>query len=77
MEYKFNIIVDDEDFLIDFLKRYNHYNKTDFEIDEFIYDEVVFARLKTKEESNNRILQLGIQYGKESTINRIKRKPNS
>ena len=74
MEYKFNIIVDDEDFLIDFLKRYNNHNKTDFEIDEFIYDEVVFARLKTKEESSSGILRLGIQYGKESTINLIKRK---
>lgn len=71
MEYKFTFAIDDEKHLISFLEKYNCQNSTDFEIDEILYDEVVFARLRTIKKSNNEILDLGIQYGKELVKNRI------
>jgi hypothetical protein len=71
MEYKFNIILESETHLKTFLKTYNIKNNTSFELEEVIYDEVVFARLKTNKDSTKEILKLGIEYGREIILLRI------
>jgi hypothetical protein len=71
MEYKFNIILERENHLKAFLKSYNDKNNTSFELDDVVYDEVIFARLKTNKDSAKDILQLGIEYGREITLLRI------
>ncbi len=56
-------IICDEVLFPESVKSYNQSYKTDFEILEFIYDEVTFAKVKVTKFTPMDIFQLGYQYG--------------
>ena len=59
----FDVICGDDKLIIDSINSYNKYYKTDFEVVEFIYDEVIFARLKATQYKISDIFALGCQFG--------------
>lgn len=67
----FKIMVDDDDFAKEFLKKYNEKNGTNFELIDIDYDEVTFFCIESNHANNDDILKLGIQYAKSALINRI------
>lgn len=58
-ELIFDIISTDDIVIIEAVQDYNKIYKTDFEIVKFIYDEVVFARLKVTKYQISDIFDLG------------------
>jgi len=61
-ELIFEIICDDKLFP-ESVESYNKSYKTDFSIVEFIYDEVIFAKIRVTKYKQSDIFQLGYQYG--------------
>jgi hypothetical protein len=60
---EFEIITGDDILIKKSIENYNKTYKTDFEIVKFIYDEVVFARLKVTKYKISDIFALGYQFG--------------
>ena len=61
-ELIFEVICDDKLFP-ESVESYNTTYKTDFQIIEFIYDEVIFAKVKVTQYKQEDVFQLGFQYG--------------
>ena len=59
----FTIISGDDLLIKEILENYNNTYNTDFEIVNFIYDEVVFAEIKVSNFSISDIFNLGYQFG--------------
>ena len=59
----FDVICGDDKLIIDSINSYNKYYKTDFEVIEFIYDEVTFAKIKVTQYEISDIFALGCQFG--------------
>ncbi len=60
---EFEIISGDDILIKEVVSNYNKTYNTDFEILKFIYDEVVFARLKVSKFKFSDIFDLGNQFG--------------
>jgi len=58
----FDIICTDDKVISEAIEAYNKMYKTDFEIVEFIYDEVVFARLRVSQYEISNIFDLGYYF---------------
>ncbi len=56
-------IICDEILFPESIKSYNQSYKTDFEILEFMFDEVTFAKVRVTQYTTMDIFQLGYQYG--------------
>lgn len=56
-------IICDEILFPESIKSYNKSYNTDFEIIEFVYDEVIFGKVKVTKYTLMDIFQLGYQYG--------------
>lgn len=63
---EFEIITGDDILIKKSIENYNKTYKTDFEIVKFIYDEVVFARIKVTKYKMSDIFALGYQFGSTS-----------
>ncbi|MEO2051683.1 MAG: hypothetical protein ABGX00_07930 [Allomuricauda sp.] len=63
---EFEIITGDDVLIKKSIENYNKTYKTDFEIVKFIYDEVVFARIKVTKYKMSDIFALGYQFGSTS-----------
>lgn len=61
---KFSIICDDEITISKAIDLYNRTYKTDFQVLEFVEDEVLFATIITKEEDIRHVFDLGRMYGR-------------
>lgn len=59
---EFDVISNDDKIIVEAIAKYNKMYKTDFEIVKFIYDEVVFARLKVTRYEVSDIFQLGYYF---------------
>lgn len=68
----FDIISGDDMLIKEVVKNYNETYKTDFKIVEFIYDEVVFARIETSTYKTSDIFNLGYQLGSTAQYKREK-----
>jgi hypothetical protein len=60
---EFDVICGDDKLILESLSSYNETYKTDFEVTEFIYDEVIFAKLKATRYEISDIFYLGYQFG--------------
>jgi hypothetical protein len=60
---EFDIISSDDVLIKDSIESYNRTYNTDFEIVKFIYDEVVFARIRVSKYKLSDIFHLGSQFG--------------
>lgn len=67
----FKVYADDVDFLKQYVLKYNQVFRTNFEIKEVHYLEVVFASIESNGADNDEILKWSIQFGKSSTRNRL------
>ena len=63
---EFEIISGDDILIKKSIENYNKAYNTDFEIVKFIYDEVVFARIKVTKYKVSDIFALGYQFGSTS-----------
>ena len=59
----FTIISGDDVLIKEVLENYNNTYNTDFEIVNFMFDEVVFAEIKVSNYSISDIFNLGFQFG--------------
>ena len=59
---EFKIISTDDKIIIEAIQEYNKIYKTDFEVIEFIYDEVVFAKIKVSQCQLSHIFDLGYYF---------------
>lgn len=59
----FKVMSSDDKLIVQVVDNYNKVYGTDFTIIEFIYDEVVFARLTATKYSLEDIFNLGYQFG--------------
>ncbi|PGH40530.1 MAG: hypothetical protein CRN43_02445 [Candidatus Nephrothrix sp. EaCA] len=55
----FETITTDDKVIVEAVDSYNKIHKTDFQIVEFIYDEVVFAKIKVEKYKASDIFDLG------------------
>lgn len=55
----FEVITTDDKVIVEAVNSYNEIYKTDFQIIEFIYDEVVFAKIKVEKYKISDIFDLG------------------
>jgi len=55
----FDIVCTDDKVILEAIEAYNKMYKTNFEVIEFIYDDVVFARIKVSEYEVSNIFDLG------------------
>lgn len=62
-ELTFEIISGDDILINEVVNNYNETYKTDFKILEFIYDEVIFVRIKVSNYKVSDIFNLGYQLG--------------
>jgi hypothetical protein len=60
---EFNVISSDDILIKEIIESYNNTYNTDFEIVEFIYDEVIFAKLRVSKYTLSDIFYLGYQFG--------------
>lgn len=75
MTYKktiFTVISSDDSTINESIKWYNDTYGCDFKVEEFIYDEVVFARLSVTRFTLTDIFNLGYQFGANAQIKRNK-----
>lgn len=63
IKIEFDIISVDDILIKEVVNNYNNTYETDFEITKFIYDEVVFARIKATKYKLSDIFDLGNQFG--------------
>lgn len=71
---EFEIITGDDILIKKSVENYNKTYKTDFEIVNFVYDEVVFARIKVTKYKISDIFALGYQFGSTAQYSRQKGK---
>tara|TARA_B100000965_G_C19513100_1_gene722842 strand:+ start:845 stop:1072 length:228 start_codon:yes stop_codon:yes gene_type:complete len=69
---EFTVISSDDKLIKEVVKKYNEIYKTDFEIVNFIYDEVVFCKLKVTKYNTKDIFDLGYQFGSYAQFKRSK-----
>ena len=62
-ELVLDVICGDEKLITESIFSYNNAYNTDFKIIEFIYDEVIFARIRVSKYKISDIFQLGFQFG--------------
>jgi hypothetical protein len=60
---KLKIISSDDKLILDVIENYNKVYGTDFRVEEFIYDEVVFAVLSATRFTYRDVFDLGYQFG--------------
>ena len=60
---EFKVISSDDKLILESIESYNKTYKTDFKVEEFIYDEVVFAVLSVQHYNMSDIFYLGYQFG--------------
>ncbi|GHT71758.1 hypothetical protein AGMMS50239_41030 [Bacteroidia bacterium] len=60
---EFSVISSDDILIKEIIESYNEIYNTDFEIIEFIYDEVVFAKPRVSKYTLRDIFSLGYQFG--------------
>ena len=60
---EFIVISGDDKLIVDSVNSYNEFYNTDFKIVEFIYDEVVFAKIQVTKYKLSDIFALGCQFG--------------
>lgn len=60
---EFEVISSDDKLIIESIESYNKAYKTDFKVEEFIYDEVVFAIISVRKYKLSDIFHLGYQFG--------------
>lgn len=58
----FDVISTDDKLIFEAIDAYNKMHKTNFEVQEFIYDEVVFARLKVSKYKISNVFDLGYYF---------------
>ena len=56
---EFNVISNDDVLIKELIESYNNAYNTDFEIIEFVYDKVVYAKLRVNKYTLNDIFYLG------------------
>ena len=59
---EFNVISTDDKVILEAIQEYNKIYKTDFEVIEFIYDEVIFAKIKVSQYQLSHIFDLGYYF---------------
>ena len=59
---EFTIISTDDKVILEAIKEYNRIYKTDFEVIEFIYDEVTFAKINVSKCELSHIFDLGYYF---------------
>lgn len=60
---EFKVISSDDKLILESIKSYNATYKTDFKVEKFIYDEVIFAVLSVSSYNLSDIFYLGYQFG--------------
>lgn len=68
----FDIISGDDILISEIVKNYNDTYKTDFKVIEFVYDEVIFARIEASSFKISDIFNLGYQLGSTAEYKRQK-----
>jgi hypothetical protein len=71
-EIFFDIMSNDDTTIIRAIASFNQIYKTDFEVVEFIYDEVIFAKIKTLNSSLSDIFHLGAYFNSVANLLRQK-----
>ena len=67
---EFTIISTDDEIILEAIKEYNRIYKTDFEVVEFIYDEVVFAKINASKCELSHVFDLGYYFHSYVTLKR-------
>ncbi len=67
---KFQVISNDDLLIQEVIQSYNDRYGTDFRVDNFIYDEVVFAELSVSKFTLYDIFKLGYQFGEFAAFKR-------
>lgn len=60
---EFKVICSDDILIKEVIEKYNNTYKTNFEILDFIYDEVVFCKIRVTKYNITDIFDLGYQFG--------------
>lgn len=61
---KITVVINHKDILIDAIKKFNKLHDIDFELIEFIKDEVNFAYIGYQSATESDVFNLGFQFGK-------------
>lgn len=69
---EFQVICSDDILIKDVIEKYNSVYKTNFEIINFIYDEVVFCIIRVTDYKTSDIFDLGYQFGSYAQFKRQK-----
>ena len=69
---EFQIICSDDILIKDVIDKYNKVYKTDFEILKFVYDEVVFCKIRVTKYKISDVFDLGYQFGSYAQFKRQK-----
>jgi hypothetical protein len=69
---EFTIISNDDKVIMEAITEYNRIYKTNFEVVEFIYDEVVFAKIKVSQYILSDIFDLGYYFHSYVSLKRQK-----
>lgn len=72
MRIDFKVISSDDKLILESINSYNNTYKTDFKVEKFIYDEVVFAILSVSNYTISDIFYLGYQFGGFAQLKRQK-----
>lgn len=59
----FQVICSDDTLIKEVIEKYNNTYNTDFEVVNFIYDEVIFCEIKVTKYKISDIFDLGYQFG--------------